>query len=113
MKKLTLISSSIAIVLLFTLSSCGVSNKTASQLDDMYYSPSAAKRQAKIDENNRKKELAEREANGEFEQTPGTSFQSNSFIQGSGNQNSTNYEDEYRMNYGSYFSRFGNGYHHS
>jgi len=113
MKKLTLISSAIAVVLLFTLSSCGVSNKSVAQLDDMYYSPSAAKHQARIDDRNRKRELAEREANGEFEQTPGTSFQSSSNINEGGNQNSAYYEDEYRMNYGSYFSRFGNGYHHN
>lgn len=96
------------------LSSCGVSNKSLSQYDDMYYSPSAAKKQALIDEKSRQKELQERQKYEVY-----SSNESGS-IQGSSNYTENSYGDntivnnyygtDSRMDYGGYFNRFGVGY---
>jgi hypothetical protein len=105
MKNLTKIAFGMVLIGSLVLTSCNAKKDMAGTANDMYYSPSAARKAALAEERRMQKELAEREANG---------FSSSNSLQSQSNQNQGNtiinnnyYESDFRMNYGGYFNRFG------
>lgn len=110
-KTTTLLNFAFTMSLAFTLASCGLSNKTLSQYDDMYYSPSSARRQAALD---KKKSQQETPPESLTENQTGNSLQNQSNYNSNSNGNNTvinnYYGSDSRLNYGGYFNRFGTGY---
>ncbi|MCO6495190.1 MAG: hypothetical protein J5I91_05880 [Bacteroidetes bacterium] len=101
-----------------TLASCGLSNKSLSQYDDMYYSPSEAKKQAILDDKKKKKIEEDYQTNSFSNNNSDISLQNQSNYNPHGNTNGNTIINNYygtgsRMNYGGYFNRFGVGYYGS
>jgi uncharacterized membrane protein YgcG len=105
MKKITIPTLCTLSAIVFTLFSCNTSKHSVVFIDDVYYNPKEAKRLAMIEEREWQKQqeegLASHLPDGKKIKTPKTA---NRYV-------SPPADPHFRMSYGAYFNRFGNGFH--